>query len=52
MLPKSVIAFVAASAFATGALMPTAGGCNRGPGNGRPMLKAGICRELPAGMCR
>jgi len=49
MLPKSVIACLAATAFiATTALMPTGAsaaslGRNRGPGTGRPMLKAGIC---------
>ena len=54
MSPKSVICCLAATAFvATTALMPTGAslvvmaagpiGRNRGPGTGRPMLKAGIC---------
>ena len=53
MLPKSVIAFVAASAFATGALMPTGASAGRGglqPGtwNWPPYAEGGKCPELPA----
>ena len=57
MLPKSVIACLAATAFvATTALMPTGasaggGGRQREPTIGRPMLKAVICPELPAATC-
>jgi hypothetical protein len=62
MLPRCVVVCLATTAFvATTALMPTGapaagpGGAANvpqpGPGTGRPMLKAGICRELPAGMC-
>jgi hypothetical protein len=63
MLPRCVVVCLAAAAFvATTALMPTGAPAagrgaaanvrNRRPGTGRPMLKAGICPDLPAATCR
>ena len=57
MLPKSVIACLAASAFATGALMPTGasaakGGPSQALGTGRPTLEAAaICPESYLQLC-
>ena len=57
MLPKSVIAFVAASAFATGALMPTGASAGRGglqPGtwNWPPYAEGGNMPRTTCGYVR